>query len=276
MEINNFSEKNILKDIYDKIKGILENTNNQINRTQYAKLSNINYYLATKRLETLVELKKLKTRRGKKFQGSGVIYFLPKIEDLNEQEIETFSLKKYKESPAMSLIFKKMWENPNHYKKITATRKRTARKKARDRIPNSKWIYLDKDLGDEIKEIKDLEKELVNEIEEIKDLGDEIEEIKDLGDEISGDNKNTIEILFDLTESGYNKETKLNNFFGIVKEILKKKKEIKLPMQLFELIFEFDFYRGAKHPISSNIVDNFRKYGFGVRKIRDEYLVKIY
>lgn len=72
-----------------------------------------------------------------------------------------------------------------------------------------------------------------------------------------------------------NKKKKEDIFFNIVKESLTKRIEIILPIQLFESIFEFDFHRGAKHPISSNIVKKFKKRGFRISKVRNYYLVRI-
>jgi len=83
------------------------------------------------------------------------------------------------------------------------------------------------------------------------------------------------ESFYNLTISSYNKPEKVDIFFDIVKEGLEKGNEIKLPMQLFESIFEFDFHRGAKHPISSNIVKKFRNQGLKVSKVRNYYLVRI-
>lgn len=83
------------------------------------------------------------------------------------------------------------------------------------------------------------------------------------------------ESFFDLIVSSYNKKEKEDIFIKIVKKALTKGIEVKLPMQLFELIFEFDFHRGAKHPISSNIVNKFKKHGLRVTKVRNYYLVRI-
>ncbi|KKN18341.1 hypothetical protein LCGC14_0956610 [marine sediment metagenome] len=83
------------------------------------------------------------------------------------------------------------------------------------------------------------------------------------------------ESFYDLTVSNYNKKEKEDIFLKIVKKGLTKGNEIKLPMQLFESIFNFDFHRGVKHPISSNIVKKFRKQGLKVSKVRNYYLVRI-
>jgi len=83
------------------------------------------------------------------------------------------------------------------------------------------------------------------------------------------------EIFYNLTVLGYNKKEKEEEFFKTVNEVLLKGNEVKLPMQLFESIFEFDFHRGVKHPISSNIVKKFRKQGLKVSKVRNYYLVRI-
>ena len=83
------------------------------------------------------------------------------------------------------------------------------------------------------------------------------------------------ESFYDLTVSNYNKKEKEDIFLKIVKKGLTKGNEIKLPMQLFESIFNFDFHRGVKHPISSNIVKKFRNQGLKVSKVRNYYLVRI-
>lgn len=83
------------------------------------------------------------------------------------------------------------------------------------------------------------------------------------------------ETFYDLTVSSYSKTEKEDIFFKIVNKGLSKGSEIKLPMQLFESIFEFDFHRGAKHPISSNIVKKFKNQGLRVSKVRNYYLVRI-
>lgn len=85
----------------------------------------------------------------------------------------------------------------------------------------------------------------------------------------------TRENFYNLIISGYSKEERENIFFNIVKRKLTKRKEIKLPMQLFETIFEFNFHRDVKHPISSNIVKKFKDNGFRVSKVRNYYLVRI-
>lgn len=72
-----------------------------------------------------------------------------------------------------------------------------------------------------------------------------------------------------------NLEDKREDFFKLVQEKLKNTNEIKLPMQLFEKIFEFNFHRGVKHPIASNVVYRFKKRGLKVSKIRNRYLVRI-
>jgi len=83
------------------------------------------------------------------------------------------------------------------------------------------------------------------------------------------------ESFYDLSNSSYDKPEKIDIFFEIVKKGLSRTNEIKLPMQLFESIFEFDFHRGAKHPISSNIVKKFKSQGLKVTKVRNYYLVRI-
>lgn len=85
----------------------------------------------------------------------------------------------------------------------------------------------------------------------------------------------TRELFYNLTVSDYSKKEKGDIFIKIVKNVLTKCNEVKLPMQLFESIFEFDFHRGAKHPISSNIVKKFNNYGLKVSKVRNYYLVRI-
>ena len=83
------------------------------------------------------------------------------------------------------------------------------------------------------------------------------------------------ESFYNLIVSSYSKKEKEDIFIKIVKKALSKSNEVKLPMQLFESIFEFDFHRGAKHPISSNIVKRFNKEGLKVSKVRTYYLVRI-
>ena len=83
------------------------------------------------------------------------------------------------------------------------------------------------------------------------------------------------ESFYNLTVSSYAKKEKEDTFIKIVKKALIKGIEVKLPMQLFESIFNFDFHRGAKHPISSNIVKKFKNHGLKVTKVRNYYLVRI-
>ena len=83
------------------------------------------------------------------------------------------------------------------------------------------------------------------------------------------------ESFYNLTVSNYTKKEKQEVFIKIVEEALTKTNEVKLPMQLFESIFEFNFHRGVKHPISSNIVKKFNKHGLKVSKVRNYYLVRI-
>ena len=83
------------------------------------------------------------------------------------------------------------------------------------------------------------------------------------------------QMFYDLTISKITKDEKEKKFIEIVKDILSNGIEVKLPMQLFELIFEFDFHRGAVHPISSNIVKKFNNEGLKVSKVRNYYLVRI-
>lgn len=85
----------------------------------------------------------------------------------------------------------------------------------------------------------------------------------------------TRESFYNLTVSNYTKKEKQEEFIKIVKKALTKGIEVKLPMQLFESIFEFNFHRGAKHPISSNIVKKFNNEGLKVSKVRNYYLVRI-
>ena len=68
---------------------------------------------------------------------------------------------------------------------------------------------------------------------------------------------------------------KRKDFFKLIQKQLKDINEIKLPMQLFEKIFEFDFHRGVKHPIASNVVHRFKEKGFKISKVRNKYLVRI-
>lgn len=71
------------------------------------------------------------------------------------------------------------------------------------------------------------------------------------------------------------KSKRIEDFFVILEQYLgNEQPEIKLPMQLFEMTFEFDFHRGVKHPISSNIIDLFKNKGFKVSKVRNNYLVR--
>ena len=83
------------------------------------------------------------------------------------------------------------------------------------------------------------------------------------------------ESFYNLTVLDYTKQEKQDVFIEIVKKALTKTHEVKLPMQLFETIFEFDFHRGAKHPISSNIVKKFNSHALKVSKVRNYYLVRI-
>lgn len=70
-------------------------------------------------------------------------------------------------------------------------------------------------------------------------------------------------------------DVKQDRFIKTAKEFLKTHIEIKLPMQLFEEVFNFNFHRGVKHPISSNIVNKFKSNGLKVSKVRNKYLVRI-
>lgn len=83
------------------------------------------------------------------------------------------------------------------------------------------------------------------------------------------------ESFYNLAVSDYSKKEKEDMFIKVVKKALTKGNEVKLPMQLFESIFDFDFHRGAVHPISSNIVKKFNKEGLKVSKVRNYYLVRI-
>lgn len=86
--------------------------------------------------------------------------------------------------------------------------------------------------------------------------------------------RTTREMFYDITEL-YDLEDKRKDFFKLVQKQLKKTNEIKLPMHLFEKIFEFNFHRGVKHPIASNVVYRFKSRGFKVSKVRNKYLVRI-
>jgi len=80
--------------------------------------------------------------------------------------------------------------------------------------------------------------------------------------------------FFNVVKSN-NKGERIKDFFKILKDVMEDKIEIRLPMQLMEITFDFDFHRGAKHPISSNIVGLFKENGFKVSKVRNSYLVRI-
>lgn len=86
--------------------------------------------------------------------------------------------------------------------------------------------------------------------------------------------RTTREIFYSIIELDDLKD-KRKDFFKLVQKQLKKTNEIKLPMQLFEKIFEFNFHRGVKHPIASNVVYRFREKGLKVSKVRNKYLVRI-
>ena len=83
------------------------------------------------------------------------------------------------------------------------------------------------------------------------------------------------ESIFDLTKFDLEKKEKQTEFIKIMKAILNEAKEVKLPMQLFEAVFDFDYHRGVKHPIASNIVSMFKDEGLKISKIRNKYLVRI-
>lgn len=64
-------------------------------------------------------------------------------------------------------------------------------------------------------------------------------------------------------------------FLDIIKEYLEDKTDIKLPIQLIELVFEFDFHRGAIHPFPSALITKFKKKGLRLTKIRNHYTARI-
>lgn len=97
-----------------------------------------------------------------------------------------------------------------------------------------------------------------------------------MGKNIFGKTPKTIrEEFYDISIMNADFEVKKETFMQLCKKNLAKHKEVKLPMQLFEDIFNFNFHRGVKHPISSTIVRLFKKNGLKVSKVRNKYLVRI-
>ena len=83
------------------------------------------------------------------------------------------------------------------------------------------------------------------------------------------------ETFYNIMVSNDVKEQKKIDFVKNAKVFLQTNKEIKLPMQMFESIFEFDFHREAPHPISTYLVRQLKKQGLRVTKVRNSYLVRI-
>jgi len=83
------------------------------------------------------------------------------------------------------------------------------------------------------------------------------------------------ETFYEIMSSNEEKERKKKEFVKNAKKYLETAEEIKLPMQLFESIFEFDFHREAPHPISTYLVRQLKKEGLRVTKVRNSYLVRI-
>ena len=72
-----------------------------------------------------------------------------------------------------------------------------------------------------------------------------------------------------------NKEIKRERFIEKSIEYVEKYGQFTIPMQLFESIFDFDFHRGVKHPISSNIHSMFKKKGLKISKKRNKYVLVV-
>ena len=83
------------------------------------------------------------------------------------------------------------------------------------------------------------------------------------------------ETFYEIMVLNEEKEHKKEEFIKSAKMYLETNKEIKLPMQMFERIFNFDFHRNAPHPISSYLVHQLRRNGLRVTKVRNKYLVRI-
>lgn len=83
------------------------------------------------------------------------------------------------------------------------------------------------------------------------------------------------ETFYEIMSSNEAKERKKEDFVRNAKKFLETANEIKLPMQMFENIFEFDFHREAPHPISTYLVRQLKKQGLRVTKVRNSYLVRI-
>lgn len=83
------------------------------------------------------------------------------------------------------------------------------------------------------------------------------------------------EVFYDIIVSDFDKNQKKEEFFNRLKTKMGKNKEIKLPMQMIEAIFDFDFHRGVHHPISSNITYDFKRRGYRITKVRNRYQARI-
>lgn len=83
------------------------------------------------------------------------------------------------------------------------------------------------------------------------------------------------ETFFEVMILNEDKKVKWEDFFHRLNKVMGKNREIKLPMQLIEKIFEFDFHRGVHHPIASNITYEFKKRGFRITKVRNKYQARI-
>jgi len=89
-------------------------------------------------------------------------------------------------------------------------------------------------------------------------------------------NKSSREVFYDLTKKYSDKELR-KIFIEECNKYLEHRTELRLPIQLLEEIFDFDFHRDEtiKHPISSNITGYFKKNGLRVLKMRGKYVVRI-
>ena len=85
--------------------------------------------------------------------------------------------------------------------------------------------------------------------------------------------KTTRENFFDVLKE----KNKIDNFFVTLDKEMQRKDTVRLPIQLLENIFEFDFHRkeNIAHPIKQSIVSEFKDHGYLIRKVRNKYLVKI-
>jgi hypothetical protein len=90
--------------------------------------------------------------------------------------------------------------------------------------------------------------------------------------------KTSREVFYDLTTSISDKKELKEKFIELSKSYLEKQRsELRLPIQLLEQIFDFDFHRSdtIKHPISTSIANYFKKNGLRIVKIRGKYVVRI-